>query len=521
MTASPPSPTAPATPDRVARSAAIIALGNVASRLLGLVRDQLTAALFGRGGGTDAFFVASNISQSFYDLLIQGAVASALVPVFSGYAGEESRARLWRLVSLVLNLAIIALALVVLVLIAAAPLIVRLAGAGFAPDLQRLATDMTRLTLTAVVFLGASAVLTAVLYSLQDFAFPAFCSALFNACIIVVALLFHTQLGVASLALGMLVGSVAQVLLQLPPLVRQRMVYSLRVTLRDADLKRIVLLYAPVAAGLVVSLVQVFIDRNLASRTGEGSISAMQYATRLIQFPLGLIPTAIAGASLPVLAQRAGDLARFRETLGNGLRLITFLILPAACGLAALGQLLITVLFQHGAFGARDTALTTLALLLYLPGLPAAALDQMLIFAFYARKNTLTPVLVGVAATGVYLAVALALIGALGMAGLVLANSAQWIAHALIMAVLLQRRAISLRGLGIGGTAWRTALACLALLAAIALVGSATRTLRPGLAGDLLRLALSGVAGLAAFGGAALAMRMEEARAIARIVRKR
>ena len=195
--------------DRIARSAGIIALGNVTSRLLGLVRDQITAGLFGRSGGTDAFFVASNISQVFYDLLIQGAVSSALVPVFASYAGEKERARLWRLASLVINMAIIILAIVVLILVIAAPLVVRLAGPGFGPDLQQLATGLTRLTLLAVVFLGSSAVLTALLYSLQDFVFPAFCSALFNGCIILMAVLFHNQLGVGSLALGMLIGAIA------------------------------------------------------------------------------------------------------------------------------------------------------------------------------------------------------------------------------------------------------------------------------------------------------------------------
>ena len=117
---------------------------------------------------------------------------------------------------------------------------------------------------------------------------------------------------------------------------------------------------------------------------------------------------------MPLLAQRAGDPALFRQTLGTGVRLISFLILPATVGLAVLARPIIAVLFQHGAFGAEDTALTALALLLYLPGLPAAAIDQMLIFSFYARKDTVTPVLVGVMSTGVYLVVALSLIGPAG-----------------------------------------------------------------------------------------------------------
>ena len=252
--------------DNVGRSAGIIALGSVTSRILGLVRDQLTAGLFGRTGATDAFFVASNIAQVFYDLLIQGAVASALVPVFSSYAGEKERSHFWRIVSLVMNLAVVVISLAVLLLEIMAPLVVRFAGPGFSPPQAALATLLTRVTLLAVIFLGASAVLTAVLYSLQDFVFPAFVSALFNGCIIVAAVLFHDRLGVGSLALGMLAGAVAQMCFQLPPLLRRRMRYTLTLDLSDPDLRRILLLYAPVAASFVVSGAQVFIDRNLASR---------------------------------------------------------------------------------------------------------------------------------------------------------------------------------------------------------------------------------------------------------------
>jgi putative peptidoglycan lipid II flippase len=365
--------------------------------------------------------------------------------------------------------------------------------------------------------------LTALLYSLQDFIFPAFCSALFNGCIIVSAVLFHGRLGVGSLALGMLVGAVAQVLFQLPPLLRKRMAYALRLELHDPDLRRIMLLYAPVAAGFVVSGVQVFIDRNLASRTAEGSISAMQFATRLIQFPLGLIPTAIAGASLPMLSRQAGDAAAFRQTLGSGLRLIIFLILPATVGLAALAHPIIAVLFQHGAFGAHDTELTALALLFYLPGLPAAAVDQILIFAFYARKDTRTPVLVGVLATGVYLAVALSLIGALGMAGLVLANSAQWVSHAVIMFVLLWRSMGGLGSLGASRTVTRAVLAC-AVMAAV--MGATTLLVRSlvvgqGFTQNLAVLLSSGASGVLAFGGMAVLLRMDEMRLLLSVLQRR
>jgi len=500
--------------DHIARSAGIIALGNITSRLLGLVRDQIIAGLFGRSGLTDAWFVASNIAQVFYDLIIQGAVSSALVPVFSTYAGESRRAHFWRLASLVLNLVVVVLSLVVLVLVIAAPIVVDIAGPGFTPELKHLATGLTRVTLLAVIFLGTSAVLTALLYSLQDFTFPAFCSSLFNGCIIISAILLHGQLNVTSLAVGMLVGAIAQVLFQLPPLLRQRMSYGLLFDIHDRELRRILLLYAPVAAGLVVSGVQVFIDRNLASRTSEGSISAMQFATRLIQFPLGLIPTAIAGASLPLMAQRADDPVLFRHTLGTAMRLITFLILPAAVGLAVLAHPIVAAIFQHGVFGPRDTDLTSLALLLYLPGLPAAAIDQILIYAFYARKNTITPVLVGVMATAVYLVVALSLIGTLGMAGLVLANSAQWIAHALTMLILVSRMLGGLRGLAIGGTLTKTAVSALVMGAAmwltLALLGRLV--MAQGFLVNAGLVLMAGSGGAIVFAAAAWLQRMDELR---------
>ena len=185
---------------------------------------------------------------------------------------------------------------------------------------------------------------------------------------------------------------------------------------------------------------------------------------------------AVAGASLPLLARRAGDRPQFLETLGSGLRLIIFLIFPAAAGLAVLARPIVAAIFQHGAFGPQDTQTTALALLLYLPGLPAAAIDQMLIFAFYARKNTLTPVLVGVMATAVYLVVALSLIGRAGMPGLVIANSAQWIFHALVLYGLLRRALGGLSELRLARTLSATLVATTAM-ATVTLV--ALRLLQP------------------------------------------
>jgi putative peptidoglycan lipid II flippase len=183
----------------------------------------------------------------------------------------------------------------------------------------------------------------------------------------------------------------------------------------------------------------------------------MRYATTLIQFALGLVAAAISIASLPSLSQHfsQGNIEGYKRTLTSGLRLVTVLVLPAAAGLLALSEPIVGLVFRHGEFNASNQHWTALALLLYVPGLPFAAIDQVLIFAFYARKNTLTPVLVGIAQVAVYLTIALSTLRTLGMPGLVIAWSAQTIFHAVVTGALLWRalrKEGGLRGYGLGST---------------------------------------------------------------------
>ncbi|MDO8671536.1 MAG: murein biosynthesis integral membrane protein MurJ, partial [Dehalococcoidia bacterium] len=424
----------------IARAALVIMLGNVISRLLGLVREQVIAGLFGASSQVDAFTAASRIPTTVYDLLIGGMISAALVPVFSDYAGKEREDDFWHLVSVVLNVAALVLALAMLVLAVLAPQIMGLFAAGYEADVRELSIGLVRYMLPAAFFMGVSGVLTAVLYSRQNFTLPALCIALFNASLIVAALLLHERFGIYSLVVGMVMGTFLQAAFQLAGLRVRRL--ALTLNWRDPGLRRIVKLYTPVALGLVVSAAGIAIDTNLASRTGEGNLAAMRYATTLTQFPLGLIASAISFAVLPSLSrlsvpgETAGQvgeaMSRYKATFALGFKMTLLAILPATVGLVALRYPLVQIIFEHGKFTAADTGTTALAFLAYSPGLPAAAVDQLLIFAFYARKNTITPVLVGVMGVCVYLIVGLSLIGPLGMPGLALANSAQLISHALV-----------------------------------------------------------------------------------------
>ncbi len=499
----------------VVRAAAIISLGNVLSRILGLARETVIADLFGATGYVSIFRVAATIIQTLYDFLVGGMVSAALVPVLSEYA--DRREELWGLVSVVFSVLAFFLALAVLILELLAPQLVWLLGSGYDPELQAAAIPMIRLILPAVFFLGFAGLVTGLLYSLKRFAVPAFTTAAYNAAIILVALLLTPQFGIISLVLGILVGAASQVALQLPGLRDARI--HLALNFRHPALRQILKLYLPVVAGLAISTVGVFIDRNLASQTGNQSLAWMQAATNLVQFPIGLVSTAISFAILPNLS-RAIAPKQFRSTLSMGLGLVLLLILPAAAALYLLATPLISLLFEHGAFTAIDTIYTAQALKLYLIGLPFAAIDLPLVFAFYARKNTLTPNLVGVLGVGVYLVVALTLIRPLGMLGLVLANSAQLTIHALVMLYLVQTRLGGLSGRALSGTLLKL-LAATVLMAAVLVAVIPLLTAGEGLAWKLARVLVPGIAGASVYLVAIKLFRVPEADQLLRMVQSR
>ncbi len=561
----------------IARAAFIIMLGNMASRLLGVVREEVIAGLFGLTDAADAFTLASRVTTPVYDLLIGGMISAALIPVFSDYIAPERKEELWRLVSIVLNLVFSVFAVVVVIFIIFAPQLMGVYGHGFEVEKQVLAVDLLRVMLSALILMGISGVLTALLYSRQSFGLPALCGSVYNAAIVVIALLFHQRLGVSSLALGVLIGAVLQVMVQLPGLRGMR--YQLGMSLSHSGVRRIMKLYFPVALGLVVSAIGVTIDSNLASRTGGGSMAAMRYATTLTQLPLGLVATAMSFAILLTLSRYSsgvldrggilqadageasdmpvevvgqesavgsqpsflagermtGDieasslgttaevLAAYKRTLVLGIKMMVIIILPATVGLVVLREPIIRLLFQHGVFDAEGTSRTALAFLCYSPGLPAAAIDQLLIFSFYARKNTVAPVLEGVGAVLIYIAVAATPLGPLSMPRLALANSAQWTSHALMMVFLLWRAVGSLRGFALGTVLVKALSGSLTMGVVLLLLGVVVER----------RLNVSGIGSLAAYlvvtiglgvvfyGLALMAMRVEETRYFWQMIRVR
>jgi putative peptidoglycan lipid II flippase len=440
---------------KVTRAAVLIFIGNTVSRALGLVRDMAKSYFFGAGGAVSAFDVAAQVPTMFYDQFVGGLLNSALVPVFSDYAHDEDRTELWRVLGFVLSLITLVLGVLVLFVEIAAPWIARMLGKGLDPQYLDLAATMIRITAPAVFFLNMAGLFSSVLYALQRFTLPAFTAAVFNATVIVVIFAGHKTLETRALAVGWLCASIAQMLFQWPGLRGARLRLRLSLPLHPA-LVKMGQLYLPIGLGLLVDQAAVALSFNIASQTGPSGIAWMKYAATLIQLPLGLIVTAISIAILPTLSRYAtnADEDAFCATLAQGLRLVLILVIPAAMALLVMGKPIVALIFQRGEFLPSDTVATVEALRFSILGLVFAALDQPLVFAFYARKNTWTPALVGVGTVALYvvLAVVPTLFGQPQLWALILANSFKLMAHALLMLYLFTRKVGSLRPHHVGQT---------------------------------------------------------------------
>lgn len=470
----------------VIKAATILAIGNVTSRVLGLGREIVKSNLFGASPLLAAYTVAALVPMTLFNLITGGEmVSSSLVPVFSDYATKEKRKELWQVVSTVLSLATAVLIIIVLGVELFAGQIAWLAGArNFSdPALFTITVDLMRLTTPAVLFLSLASIFTGVLFSLKRFTLPAFTSAVFNGTIVIVALLRPDQ--ISSLAWGLLLGSFLQIVIQLPGLRDARLRFTFH--WRHPAVRRITVLYIPILAALIVNQIAIWISYNLAILTGDNSVTYMTYATTLYQFPLGLVVTALSLAILPtlsqiasafVMAQKADDAAlaagkayEFKETLASGLRMIIALILPAMAGLWALALPIVVLLLEHGRFTPEDSQITAVVLSVYLIGLPFAAIDRMLVYASYARKDTWRPALAGILSIIIYTITAVVLLQPLGLLSLMVADAVKQIAHAFMMVFILDRQIGSMRGFHIGSTVLKSLVA--AVVSGVAAYGAA------------------------------------------------
>ncbi len=471
----------------LARSSAVVGAAVLASRLLGLVREQVFAGFFGAGRELDAFITAFRIPNLFRDLFAEGALSAAFVTTFSQKLEKEGEASAWRLANLVVHALALVVGAIVVLGILAAPWLVDLIAPGFAetPGKTELTVFLTRLMFPFLLLVALAAVAMGMLNAKEKFGVPASASSFFNLGSIVTGLAtawwlapeYMSELwdsggrsvlsseeaakAITGMAVGTLVGGALQLLIQLPALYRVNYRYRPRLSFRDPGVRKVLALMAPATIGAAAVQVNVMVNNNFASTLGDGAVSWLNVAFRFTQLPIGLFGVAVGVVALPAVSRSVAhdDMRGFNQTVTRALRLVFGLTIPAAMGLAVLAPQVIGLVYEHGRFGAHDTSMAAQALVAYSIGLAGYANIKVLVPAFYALGDARTPALVSCLSIVINATlnwVAIRQFG-FGHAALALATSAVALLNFAVLLAVLTRRIGPTAGLG--GALLRTLVA--------------------------------------------------------------
>ena len=414
---------------RVTKAAGIVGAATLLSRILGFVRDVVVAWFFGAGLVADAFFVAFRIPNLLRRLFAEGSLTISFIPVFTEYLYKCDREEAFRLARSAWWLLAITLAAVTVLGLVLSPLIIRIIAPGFSPSPGKfeLTVLLTRIMFPYIFFIGLVALSMGILNTLGHFAAPALAPVLLNLAMIgsVLILSPHMEKPSVGLAIGVIIGGVLQLGLQIPFMIRKGFYLFVRSPLYHAAVKRIALLMTPAVFGAAVYQINIFVGTLLASLLPEGSVSYLYYADRLVQFPLGVFAIALATAVLPSLSRQAAvsDMEGLRASFSYALKLVFFVTIPAMTGLIILREPIVRLLFQRGAFDPAATRLTAEALLYYALGLWAFSGVRIVVATFYALQDTKTPVRLAVIALLVNVVLSILLMGPMRHGGLALAAS--------------------------------------------------------------------------------------------------
>lgn len=435
-------------PPRLARSAGVIGIATMASRLLGLVRDQVLAFYFGAGDAMDAFLVAFRVPNLVRDLFAEGAMSAAFVPTFTKRLAAESRESAFRLANSVTNALILATGvLVVLAIVFAEPLLRPFAG-GFTdtPGKFELTVELTRVMAPFLTLVGLAAAFMGMLNALGHFFIPALSPAMFNVATIACVLLLvpvAPQFGIDpifAVAIGTIIGGFGQLALQWPPLAREGYRYRPTLDVHEPGLRQVLVLMGPGTIGLAATQINLLVNTMLAT-SEDGAVSWLNYAFRLMYLPIGLFGVSIATAATPAMSRLAHEqnYASMRSTIAHALGLMLMLNVPATLGLMALATPIIAVIFEHGNFTAADTAATAAALRWYAVGLVGYSIVRIVSPTFYALGKSRIPVSASVMSVLINVVLNVMLVRVMGYRGLAFGTSLAALVNAATQLAFLRR----------------------------------------------------------------------------------
>jgi putative peptidoglycan lipid II flippase len=512
---------------KITKSAGIIGLAALVSRILGFIRDIVIAQLFGVYLYAQAFVIAFKLPNLFRDLVGEGATNAALVPVFSEYLAKDKKAEFWELCNILMNLLLVILAAITVFGIIFSPLLVRLIAPGFGADAVKFATTvkLNRLIFPYILLIGLAAYSMGILNSLRHFTIPAFAPCLLNISIIICALIWGE--GIKGLASGVLIGGVLQLAIQVPILYRKGFRFKFTNKFKHPAIKKIGKLMTPRLFSSSIYQLNNFVDSifgSLAFIVGEGVVAGLYFSYRLIQFPLGIFGNSLAQAILPTLSLQAidpEDRQKFRETLVFGLRSILFIMIPASIGFMALSKPIINGLFGGGKFNAYSVEITSGALFFYSIGLFAYGATRILQCGFFALKDTLTPTIVSGLSLALNVLFNLILMFPLKSNGLALATSVSGILSSLVLFYLLDKKIGGMEKRKLGLHAAKVILASLGMAAVCLEALKINPAASVHILNRIFNLVVPVVCGIISYILFSLLLGIEQARSLLRLVKKK
>jgi putative peptidoglycan lipid II flippase len=458
-------------PASVARSAGIVSLAVMASRVLGLAREMVFAFFFGasRSIANDAYVIAFRIPNLLRDLFAEGALSSAFVPVFSDYLVNKDEKAAFRLSNYIATLLILVLGTIVVLGIIFAPQVVLLIAHGFEEDPEKFALTvrLTRIMMPLILLVALAAQAMGILNARDRFAIPALSSSYFNIGSIVGGVAMAALLtdptfsrpfqsiienpveGIAGMAYGVLIGGFLQYSVQWPSLRRIGLRFRPALSLSDPGVRRILKLMGPALIGGAAVQINVLINSNFASAIPEnGAVSWLNYAFRFMQFPIGVFGVAIATATLPAVSRSAArdDIDEFRHTLASSIQMAFLLTIPSAIGLIVLGGPIIALIYERGLFTAADTGRTADALAFYAIGLAGYAAIKILAPAFYALGDARKPMLISLFSILINFILNWLLVDPMRERGLALSTSIVALLNFILLYLLIRRRIKGIEG---------------------------------------------------------------------------
>ncbi len=462
---------------RVTKAAGVVGAATLLSRLFGFIRDVVIAWFFGAGLSSDAFFVAFRIPNLLRRLFAEGSLSIAFIPVFTEYLTVKGRDEAFKLARAAMLLLSMILAVVAVLGVLLSPVIIKVIAPGFisSPEKFFLTVNLTRIMFPYIFFIGLVALCMGILNSLGHFAAPALAPVFLNIAMICSVFFISPYMSdpVTGLAIGVLIGGVLQLALQVPFLIKKGLYFWQRVQIFHPGLKRIGVLMLPAVFGAAVYQINILVGTLLASLLPEGSVSYLYYADRLVQFPLGIFAIATATAILPSLSRQAAsrDLEAVKATFAHAMKLVLFITIPSMVGLIILREPIVALLFKRGVFDSKAVQLTAYALLYYSIGLWAFSCVRIVVSTFYALQDTRTPVRIAVISIIANIVLGIILMGPLAHGGLALATS---LASMLNLGLLIRALKIKLGPLGlknIAESACKSVL-CAAIMGAVVMVVS-------------------------------------------------